>query len=172
MGISVEIVSVGQQLDVDTGRSFNTLVFRLSGRVFDAMVDDAAVELVTGLIGQGLARRQVANPIEPVDQPPPSPEMSAFNSREAQALAGDGALMTSVFGAESEGAKLKVSDFPMQPVQPPAQHGSVGILSEPPERLSVMKNEMGYPIIRGANRKDVGEVVGTGEQDEDGVASL
>lgn len=149
MGIQTEIVSIGQQIDVDTGKACSTLVLRLAdGHMFDALINDETVRVITALIGQRMAG--VSSPMPQADNGP------VFGGAAAVAYAPPGEdATTSVFGGEAPAMEAREPE-PPRPIRAPV----------------VQKDEMGYPIMPKQQQADPGEVVGTGDRDEDGVAAL
>ena len=148
MGVHVEIVSIGQHIDLNSGSVVNQLLLRLpDGSTASAAVDETVVKRVIDLnLGGSNAQSSMA----------PMPQE------------GFGPIADKPF-VDSGGEEGNVTVFGGEETQPTPQEAPI-MPTQSMRSRTVPMNSHGYPIVPN-NGVDPGEVVGPGSDvDEDGVA--
>jgi hypothetical protein len=149
VGIQVEIVSILQEVDLNTLGMSNHLVLLLPNKekIKVPVSDEDAQRILSARTG---GEFQPAAPAPPVAEDPiPATELKLNTSEDEEA--------SFEFGGGGTQPEPKT--------ETPAP--------TPRRKLQVTKNEYGYPVVQGMPGKDPGEIVGGGtNQDEDGVGSI
>jgi hypothetical protein len=159
VGIHVEIVSLLQEVNLDTMGMTNMLVLRLPN---DDQVKLPVSEEDTQRI---LNARVGAPPVQVEALPPPRsiPETAAPTAA------------TSLQFTDKGAAEFGGDPLPEPTPTPEVASTPTAVASSPRRRLQVTKDAFGYPVVHGMEGSDPGEITerGTGASaDEDGVASI
>lgn len=165
MGVNVEIVSLVQEMDLETMQSANALVLKLPN-------DDMVKLSISGDDAQRIINARMNNPRPQGEEHPPLPPQPTPPQVEIEEL-GNGQNL----GPTNEEGAVVFGGGGTQPeprVQPAAPAAAQPAQQEQPRRARrVQADERGYPIVAGEG-KDPGEVVDRGgtNRDEEGVPSI
>lgn len=157
-----EIIGLSQEMNLLNGAFNNQLRLQLADNtVITAVVDDAAVALVTSLFARtgGAAVQRVldsAAQYPPPQQPAGAPTYQPMGPEDASG--------NEEFGGDYGGSDGQVEEE-YEVRQPPSPAPAGGV-------LQVSADERGNPVISGRNVRDTQDILGAGEEEEDGVASL
>lgn len=172
MGITVEIISILQEMDLGTMEMNNVLVLRLpnNDHIKLPVSADDAQKIVNARLGlpteSVMEQEKVHIKFGPNGEGGASLDNPAAGGEQLGEMNEEGAIVFGGGGGTQPAPQPEVDAPP-----PPAP-----IRQQPPQRrrLQVTKNEMGYPVVQGLEGKDPGEVVDrtAPNQDEDGVPSL
>lgn len=146
MTLSAEITAVNERLDLATGRTSNTVRFRLmTGVEFDLEVGPEPLRAIVQAFADGRVQAGEA---------PPEPAAPSWGPVDVEA---------EEFGGEA-----------MTPIQSPILSGPRPTVVAPaPIARRVDKDEMGYPRHSGVDHRAVlGDPKEVGERDEDGVGQI
>lgn len=170
MGLPLELVTIRQEFDLESGDSYTYLQLRLpSGDVVPAIVADNVAEALMAYVRTG----EVPRAPQPTVQPP-TPVQPRISQSQPQAPAkpvvtktASGSTLTQVYTSQD----TVISEWNPGDEPEPDAPTEFGVLPPDNAVAEIQVNDKGYPVRVGGSYIDPSSIVasGDGPTDEDGV---